>query len=188
MKTDIHALKYSKDITTSQSWKRSTCFNVFSIGLPRGEGPGPVLARANGNTASGHAPAPEIARGSHHGLTQVKDAPESEKRSGRRKDCLLYDPKLSVVSGSHCVRIFSKQFAVGAFLTSNYFSLLLYPVCSTTLWVGQVDKKATQQDLTNLFEEFGQIESINVRRPLPLITLWFSYSVLASFLIFGELK
>lgn len=35
-------------------------------------------------------------------------------------------------------------------------------VCSTTLWVGQVDKKATQQDLTNLFEEFGQIESINV--------------------------
>lgn len=36
------------------------------------------------------------------------------------------------------------------------------PVCSTTLWVGQVDKKATQQDLTNLFEEFGQIESINV--------------------------
>lgn len=37
-------------------------------------------------------------------------------------------------------------------------------VCSTTLWVGQVDKKATQQDLTNLFEEFGQIESINVSR------------------------
>lgn len=40
-------------------------------------------------------------------------------------------------------------------------------MCSTTLWVGQVDKKATQQDLTNLFEEFGQIESINVSRPLP---------------------
>ena len=36
-------------------------------------------------------------------------------------------------------------------------------VCSTTLWVGQVDKKANQQDLTNVFEEFGQIESINVR-------------------------
>lgn len=33
--------------------------------------------------------------------------------------------------------------------------------------MGQVDKKATQQDLTNLFEEFGQIESINVSRPLP---------------------
>lgn len=43
----------------------------------------------------------------------------------------------------------------------------LYPVCSTTLWVGQVDKKATQQDLTNLFEEFGQIESINVSQLLP---------------------
>ncbi|NWH57954.1 SCAF8 protein, partial [Geococcyx californianus] len=38
-------------------------------------------------------------------------------------------------------------------------------ICSTTLWVGQVDKKATQQDLTNLFEEFGQIESINMIPP-----------------------
>ncbi|XP_057715445.1 SR-related and CTD-associated factor 8 isoform X2 [Corythoichthys intestinalis] len=38
-------------------------------------------------------------------------------------------------------------------------------VCSTTLWVGQVDKKASQQDLTNLFEEFGQIESINMIGP-----------------------
>ncbi|XP_044023944.1 SR-related and CTD-associated factor 8 isoform X2 [Siniperca chuatsi] len=38
-------------------------------------------------------------------------------------------------------------------------------VCSTTLWVGQVDKKATQQDLTNLFEEYGQIESINMIPP-----------------------
>lgn len=47
------------------------------------------------------------------------------------------------------------------------FSPSRYLVCSTTLWVGQVDKKATQQDLTNLFEEFGQIESINVSRPLP---------------------
>lgn len=44
------------------------------------------------------------------------------------------------------------------------FILQPSPVCSTTLWVGQVDKKATQQDLTNLFEEFGQIESINVSR------------------------
>lgn len=46
------------------------------------------------------------------------------------------------------------------------FSVIsLFSVCSTTLWVGQVDKKATQQDLTNLFEEFGQIESINVSEP-----------------------
>lgn len=42
--------------------------------------------------------------------------------------------------------------------------MYLLTVCSTTLWVGQVDKKATQQDLTNLFEEFGQIESINVSK------------------------
>lgn len=42
-------------------------------------------------------------------------------------------------------------------------------VCSTTLWVGQVDKKATQQDLTNLFEEFGQIESINVSRQTSVV-------------------
>lgn len=49
-----------------------------------------------------------------------------------------------------------------------FFFLLLSAVCSTTLWVGQVDKKATQQDLTNLFEEFGQIESINVS----LTPLW----------------
>ncbi|XP_078505305.1 SR-related and CTD-associated factor 8 [Lissotriton helveticus] len=38
-------------------------------------------------------------------------------------------------------------------------------VCSTTLWVGQVDRKVTQQDLTNVFEEFGQIESINMIPP-----------------------
>lgn len=45
---------------------------------------------------------------------------------------------------------------------SNRLCNYVLTVCSTTLWVGQVDKKATQQDLTNLFEEFGQIESINV--------------------------
>lgn len=49
-------------------------------------------------------------------------------------------------------------------MSNNWFPLYPYLVCSTTLWVGQVDKKATQQDLTNLFEEFGQIESINVSR------------------------
>ncbi|NXT20661.1 SCAF8 protein, partial [Syrrhaptes paradoxus] len=43
--------------------------------------------------------------------------------------------------------------------------IILHLICSTTLWVGQVDKKATQQDLTNLFEEFGQIESINMIPP-----------------------
>lgn len=47
-------------------------------------------------------------------------------------------------------------------LCDRSFASFFWTVCSTTLWVGQVDKKATQQDLTNLFEEFGQIESINV--------------------------
>lgn len=46
----------------------------------------------------------------------------------------------------------------------QFYVCFPYLVCSTTLWVGQVDKKATQQDLTNLFEEFGQIESINVSK------------------------
>lgn len=35
-----------------------------------------------------------------------------------------------------------------------------------------MDKKATQQDLTNLFEEFGQIESINVSRSPSFVSLF----------------
>ncbi|XP_041919350.1 SR-related and CTD-associated factor 4-like isoform X1 [Alosa sapidissima] len=38
-------------------------------------------------------------------------------------------------------------------------------VCSTTLWVGQLDKKTTQPDISSLLEEFGQIESINMIPP-----------------------
>lgn len=38
----------------------------------------------------------------------------------------------------------------------------LLSVCSTTLWVGQLDKRTTQQDVASLLEEFGPIESINV--------------------------
>ncbi|XP_053729259.1 SR-related and CTD-associated factor 4-like [Synchiropus splendidus] len=38
-------------------------------------------------------------------------------------------------------------------------------VCSTTLWVGQLDKKTQQTDVTSLLEEFGQIESINMIPP-----------------------
>lgn len=52
-----------------------------------------------------------------------------------------------------------------------FFFNIFFLVCSTTLWVGQVDKKATQQDLTNLFEEFGQIESINVSWSLTSVKL-----------------
>ncbi|XP_007424572.1 splicing factor, arginine/serine-rich 15 isoform X2 [Python bivittatus] len=38
-------------------------------------------------------------------------------------------------------------------------------VCSTTLWVGQLDKRTTQQDVGGLLEEFGLIESINMIPP-----------------------
>uniref|UniRef100_S4RNS5 SR-related CTD associated factor 8 n=1 Tax=Petromyzon marinus TaxID=7757 RepID=S4RNS5_PETMA len=38
-------------------------------------------------------------------------------------------------------------------------------VCSTTLWLGQIDKRTNQQDILNLFEEYGQIESINMIPP-----------------------
>ncbi|XP_045074427.1 SR-related and CTD-associated factor 4-like isoform X2 [Coregonus clupeaformis] len=38
-------------------------------------------------------------------------------------------------------------------------------VCTTTLWVGQLDKKTTQQDVMSLLEEFGQIDSINMIPP-----------------------
>uniref|UniRef100_A0A8C4RPC5 Splicing factor, arginine/serine-rich 15 n=1 Tax=Erpetoichthys calabaricus TaxID=27687 RepID=A0A8C4RPC5_ERPCA len=38
-------------------------------------------------------------------------------------------------------------------------------VCSTTLWVGQLDKRTQQQDVASLLEEFGQIESINMIPP-----------------------
>ncbi|XP_053312676.1 SR-related and CTD-associated factor 4 isoform X2 [Spea bombifrons] len=38
-------------------------------------------------------------------------------------------------------------------------------VCSTTLWVGQLDKRTSQQDVANLLEEFGAIESINMIPP-----------------------
>ncbi|XP_041850790.1 SR-related and CTD-associated factor 4-like isoform X2 [Melanotaenia boesemani] len=38
-------------------------------------------------------------------------------------------------------------------------------VCSTTLWVGQLDKKTQQSDVMSLIEEFGQIESVNMIPP-----------------------
>ncbi|XP_068441314.1 SR-related and CTD-associated factor 4-like [Clinocottus analis] len=38
-------------------------------------------------------------------------------------------------------------------------------VCSTTLWVGQLDKKTQQSDVMSLLEEFGQIDSINMIPP-----------------------
>lgn len=49
------------------------------------------------------------------------------------------------------------------FSTFQAFSnQILLLVCSTTLWVGQLDKKTQQSDVMSLLEEFGQIASINV--------------------------
>lgn len=48
-------------------------------------------------------------------------------------------------------------------LRAGFTSLMLwFVVCSTTLWVGQLDKKTQQTDIMLLLEEFGQIESVNV--------------------------
>ncbi|KAK0151375.1 Splicing factor, arginine/serine-rich 15 [Merluccius polli] len=38
-------------------------------------------------------------------------------------------------------------------------------VCSTTLWVGQLDKRTQQQDVACMLEEFGPIDSINMIPP-----------------------
>lgn len=136
-----------------------TVFGSSCEGLQRGGGPDPAQAPGNGSIASDRALGPEIARGSPHGPTPVRDAPESGRRSVRRKDFLRSDPRLSVVSDGRLGggSLFGPTASVSADSPSH-------TVCSTTLWVGQVDKKATQQDLTNLFEEFGQIESINVSK------------------------
>ncbi|XP_061683339.1 SR-related and CTD-associated factor 4-like [Syngnathoides biaculeatus] len=45
------------------------------------------------------------------------------------------------------------------------FKSKMLSVCSTTLWVGQLDKKTQQSDVVSLLEEFGQIESINMIPP-----------------------
>lgn len=44
----------------------------------------------------------------------------------------------------------------------NLADQTLLLVCSTTLWVGQLDKKTQQSDVMSVLEEFGQISSINV--------------------------
>lgn len=53
------------------------------------------------------------------------------------------------------------QTCVKAFLEKTNAAHVVL-VCSTTLWIGQLDKKTQQSDVVSLLEEFGQIESINV--------------------------
>lgn len=57
-------------------------------------------------------------------------------------------------------------------LTPNLFC---YLVCTTTVWVGQLDKKTQRSDVMALLEEFGQIESINVSNFMVNIFLSYSY-------------
>ncbi|XP_077578480.1 SR-related and CTD-associated factor 8-like isoform X3 [Stigmatopora nigra] len=38
-------------------------------------------------------------------------------------------------------------------------------VCTTTLWLGQLDKKTQESDVVSLLEEFGQIQSVNMIPP-----------------------
>lgn len=132
-----------------------------TLGLQRGGGLGRAPVRGSANIASGRAHAPETAKGSRHGPTRVSGVRGSERRSDRRKAYLPYGLRLSVVSGRSPRT--TVKCHVCYYFTFYHSLFFIYTVCSTTLWVGQVDKKATQQDLTNLFEEFGQIESINVR-------------------------
>lgn len=90
-------------MTKSQSGENSQkVWRCLSSGLQRGEGLGRAPAHGSASIENGHGHAPEIARGSPRGLILVRDAPENERRSGKRKDFLPYGPRLSVVRGSHC--------------------------------------------------------------------------------------
>lgn len=90
-------------MTKSQSGENSQKVRRhLSSGLQRGEGLGRAPAHGNASIENGRGHALEIARGSRRGLILVRDAPENERRSGKRKDFLPYGPRLSVVRGSHC--------------------------------------------------------------------------------------
>lgn len=91
----------------------------------------------------------ETRQGAREGAAEERAAPHTVQDSQRQVDGFWMVPLLRHHQSQRQIMLFSLAVCSRA-------------VCSTTLWVGQVDKKATQQDLTNLFEEFGQIESINV--------------------------
>ena len=42
---------------------------------------------------------------------------------------------------------------------------LSFSVCSTTLWVGHLSKLVADEDLSDLFGEYGMVESINLIPP-----------------------
>lgn len=96
----------------------------------------------------------ETRQGAREGAAEERPAPHTIQDSQRQVDGFRMVPVYRPRRSQREIIFFFFPFAVCS-----------RAVCSTTLWVGQVDKKATQQDLTNLFEEFGQIESINVSLP-----------------------
>jgi len=44
-----------------------------------------------------------------------------------------------------------------------YLIFAYFLVCSTTLWIGNIAAKVMQHELQGLVEEYGKVESINVR-------------------------
>ena len=47
-------------------------------------------------------------------------------------------------------------------IKNSYFQ---FSVCSSTLWVGHLSKLVTEEELSDLFGEFGLVESINLVPP-----------------------
>lgn len=80
--------KYIKTLCTFLSWF------CLTVDLPRGGGPGHARALGNVNIANAPVHVHATAKGNLLGLIQVKEEPESERRSGRRKDFLPYDQRL----------------------------------------------------------------------------------------------
>lgn len=104
--------------------------------------------------------------------TRSEERREREKERERRQKGLPSIRK-EHVSGEHtfsfwCFLVFNFPQHIYGWMTHWSFSdflctVLLLSVCSTTLWIGQLDKKTQKQDIMSLMEEFGQVESINVR-------------------------
>ena len=49
--------------------------------------------------------------------------------------------------------------------TKKVLIFFLISVCSTTLWVGHLSKLVADEDLSDLFGEYGVVESINLIPP-----------------------
>lgn len=128
-----------------------------SQGLQSGGGHAPIPAPGCPNTG-GLARVPEIAITTRHTLAPRSAETGRRSASGGRKAFPRPRARASAVS---------LVLRTSSFVSCGFPSRLFFPVCSTTLWVGQLDKRTQQQDVACLLEEFGQIESINVSPVLP---------------------